>query len=97
MTTGVTTGKSMQRDVWDDLIEAIVRQAAQDYAMHLRKAKRERLRSGKVPGWVMSNIWSDEHFMRSAWFRELTELDGEYLINRIRRAVYDGDPPGRMG
>lgn len=97
MIISLTGGSQNQRDQWDDLLDAIVERAAQDYAVHLRHAKRTYLRDGEVPSWVMGEIWRDEGFFRSPWYHALCDLDGEYLIKRIKDFVLGEKLEERMG
>lgn len=54
-----------------NLAGAIVIQAAKDYEDSLRNGNNERIKEC-------------ERFFRSKWYRELTNVDGEYLIERLR-------------
>ena len=59
------------------LVEAVVRQAAEDYARALRQ-------EGVSPA---GRIRETEGFFRSRYFRRLTGLDGGKIIRLIRREV----------
>lgn len=67
----------MQRE-YQDLANAIVVQAANDY----RNALRGVGYYGKPPE---SIIKACERFFHSAWFRTLTKVDGEYLIEELKQ------------
>ncbi len=54
--------------MFEELIDAIIMQAVEDY----RNAKSKR------------RINEVERFFRSGWFRELSELDGEKIIELLR-------------
>lgn len=62
-----------------DLADAIVVQACTDY----RKALKGKSYTRKnTPEGVIKNI---EKFFRSKWYRMLTKLDGEYLIEKLNQ------------
>lgn len=56
------------------LSNAIVLQAAKDYRTALEKNDTH-------------VIYECEHFFRSSWFFILTNVDGEFLIERLRKEV----------
>lgn len=64
---------------YQNLANAIIILAAKDYRAALRRLK-------KSPGNQMaeSEIKELERFFRSPWYEMLTDVDGEYLIKRIR-------------
>ena len=64
------------------LANAIVIQAAKDYKSALRT-----LRNHPESRVTLSEALSLEKFFRSGWCSMLTDIDGEYLIKRLRRAV----------
>lgn len=59
-------------DPYENLANAVVLQAVKDYRRALRCAGRTPLRSEL------------ERFFRSGWYRQLTELDGEYLMRKLQ-------------
>lgn len=63
-----------------DLANAIIIQAATDYRAALRRKRRN-------PGSVRADhtISEIERFFHSEWFTCLTDVKGEYLIERIRK------------
>ena len=61
-----------------DLANAIVFQAVTDY----RKALNGVSYNKKYPPEII--VTKLEKFFRSSWYRTLTKVDGEYLIERIR-------------
>lgn len=62
---------------YDALANAIIVQACKDY----RKA----IRSFDI--YEMKQI---RHFFHSQWFKELTKVDGDYILKEIeRREIYD--------
>ena len=66
-------------ECYQRLASAIVKQAAHDYIWALRTLKKQRRVNFCVA--VIDDI---ENFFRSQYFIAITDLDGEYLIQRIR-------------
>jgi hypothetical protein len=66
-------------DPYQDLANAIVLQAARDYRTALKILKRNPRNESAA-----FEVDEDERFFRSPWFGVLTEVDGEYLIERMR-------------
>ena len=63
-----------------NLIEGIVRQAADDY----RNARRGELRSRDQGHYIPSALKREcERFFRSSWFEMLTGLDGEAILEKL--------------
>lgn len=67
---------------YENLANAIIVLAAKDYRVALRRWRRH-------PGshearYMVSKL---EGFFRSAWYSVLTDVDGEYLMERIRKEV----------
>ena len=67
---------------WEDLAEAIIMQAVTDY----RKARR-RVRHFPDQKGAQATIKEVERFFRSWWFAQLTDIDGEMLIKKLREEV----------
>lgn len=67
---------------YENLANAIIISAAKDYWVALRRQMRH-------PGGQETKHTVDrlESFFRSAWFGVLTDVDGEYLMARIRKEV----------
>lgn len=65
-------------DGLENLANAIIVQAVKDY----RKALSGFSSDGKSDTDVIAEC---ERFFRSEWFRVLTNINGEYLITRIRK------------
>ena len=72
--------KNLADDPYEKLANAIIIRASKDYMTNLRKKKRN-------PGSVSAehDIKECERFFRSDWYQVLTSVDGEYLIDRIRK------------
>ena len=62
----------------ENLTNAIILQAVKDY----RKALKGLSLNGKSSNAVITDC---ERFFRSDWYRQLTNVDGEYLITNIRK------------
>ena len=73
---------------YQKLADAIVLQVVKDYRRYLRKLM-------KHPGNedAIREIKGIDRFFRSAWYRELTKIDGEYLIKQLRAEYPDAKIP----
>ena len=71
-------------DPYENLANSIVLLAGKDYRDALKKLK-------KWPRNEAAQIMKAEveRFFRSAWYRELTSVDGEYLISKLQAEVED--------
>lgn len=71
-------------DPYENLANSIVLLAVKDYMDALKKLK-------KWPRNEAAQIMKAEveRFFRSAWYRELTSVDGEYLISKLQAEVED--------
>lgn len=71
-------------DPYEKLANSIVLLAVKDYRDALKKLK-------KWPRNEAAQIMKAEveRFFRSAWYRELTSVDGEYLISKLQAEVED--------
>lgn len=67
---------------YERLANAIVLQAVKDY----RAAKKKLKRKGRNIQ-AERDVADIERFFRSGWFSQLTEVDGEYLLDRLKREV----------
>ena len=69
-------------DPYEQLANAIILQAVKDYRDALKKLKkRPRYDPAKD---MISEV---ERFFRSDWYRELTSVDGNFLIKNLRSEV----------
>lgn len=67
---------------YEDLVQAIVVRAAKDYKKVLRVLIRRPRKQ------VALDLKSDiEEFFRSQWFRDLTSVNGEYIITELQKEV----------
>lgn len=71
-------------DPYEKLANAIVLLAAKDYRSALKRLK-------KYPGdrEAKAAALELERFFRSGWYSALTSVDGEYLIENIRKEVLE--------
>lgn len=66
-------------DPYENLANAIVLQAVKDYRDALKRLKKK---SGNKT--AMADALECERFFHSGWYKTLTSVDGEYLINKLR-------------
>lgn len=72
-------------DPYEQLANAIILQAVKDYRDALKKLKkRPRYDPAKD---MISEV---ERFFHSSWYRELTSVDGNFLIKNLRLEVSKG-------
>ena len=69
-------------DPYEKLANAIIIMAAKDYRWALKKLKK---RPNYEPAKIIIN--EVERFFHSDWYRELTSVDGNFLIEKIRSEV----------
>ena len=70
-------------DPYEELANAVVIQACNDY----KKAYKQSLRKSGFAGEADAELAELEEFFRSDWYKQLTEVDGEYLMERLREEV----------
>lgn len=68
------------KDHYEDLANAIVLQAVKDWRGAVRKLK-------KRPRYAPAKQRKEEceEFFRSAWFEALTDVDGSYILRKLRQ------------
>ena len=69
----------MTRRNWEDLANAIILEAVLDY----RKA-RKKARNCPDDKEAQTRIREVERFLRSRWFAQLTDVDGEILLDKLK-------------
>ena len=70
------------KENWEALVRAVILQAVEDY----RKCRRlVRRKPGQVEAQKM--IREVEAFFRSRWFKQLTEADGNMILEGLKREV----------
>lgn len=76
------TGERKNLTGWDDLTQAIILQAVDEYRKALRRIqvfpRQQKLQAA---------IRDVEDFFRSRWFAQITSIDGEMLIRRLREEI----------
>lgn len=70
-------------DPYENIANAVVIQACKDYWKAYKRYLR-RYRSTAKPDEELTEL---ESFFRSAWYKTLTTIDGEYLMDRIKKEV----------
>ena len=68
------------RSGWEDLANAIIAQATEDYLQACRAALRKPWEKKYA-----KTKRSIESFFRSGWFRTLSPVDGKELLEKIRK------------
>lgn len=69
-------------DPYENLAMAIVVQAGKDYRKALQDLKRNKRNRN-----ALSMKEEVERFFESSWYQELTDLDGAFLMRKIREEV----------
>lgn len=69
-------------DPYENLANAVVSVAAKDYLAALKKIKRKATNKA-----AMQEAMDLERFFHSAWYAQLTSVDPDYLIRRLRNEV----------
>lgn len=72
--------KNLAEEPYEKLANAIVLQAVSDYRAVLQKIRKNPKNKEAV-----EEALRIERFFRSQWYQTLTSVDGEYLIDRLRR------------
>lgn len=67
---------------YEVLANEIIIRAATDYKQALKKLKKH-----PHDKHAAERIAECEKFFRSRWYRKLTDVDGEFLMQRLRRSV----------
>lgn len=83
----MAAGKNIAGDPYERLANGIILQAVSDYRMALKKIKANTRNRD-----ALNEALEIERFFRSDWYRELTDVDGEYLIQRLQDEVKQYEP-----
>ena len=75
-------GKNLAEEPYERLANAIILQAASDYRRDLKKLKKNPQNRD-----VMNEVLQIEKFFRSPWYQVLTTVDGEFLIQKLRKEI----------
>lgn len=74
--------KYLAEDPYERLANAIIFQAASDYRRNLKKLKKNPQNRE-----VQNEVMQIEKFFRSSWYQVLTTVDGEFLIQKLRKEI----------
>lgn len=74
--------KNLAENPYEKLANAIVLQAVSDYRAALKKVRKNPKNRDAI-----DEALQIEKFFRSEWYQVLTAVDGEYLIDRLRKEV----------
>ena len=74
--------KNLAEDRYERLANAIILQAVTDYRAALKRIRRSPKNQDAI-----DDALRIERFFRSGWFSQLTSVDGESLIRRLRDEV----------
>lgn len=74
--------KNLAENPYEKLANAIILQAVSDYRIALKKVKKNPKNRDAI-----DEALQIEKFFRSEWYQVLTSVDGEYLIDRLRKEV----------
>ena len=74
--------KNLAENPYEKLANAIVLQGVSDYRAALKKVKKNPKNRDAI-----DEALQIEKFFRSEWYQTLTSLDGEYLIERLRKEI----------
>ena len=81
----VNTKEEVSYDPYEELANGIIIQACKDY----KSAYKRSLRKTGIAGEADEELAELEEFFRSNWYKKLTEVDGEYLMERLRNEVLE--------
>ena len=74
--------KYLAEDSYERLANAIILQAVADYRRNLKKLKKNPQNRD-----VLNEALQIEKFFRSSWCQVLTTVDGEFLIQKLRKEI----------
>ena len=74
--------RNLAENPYEKLANAIILQAVSDYRAVLKKVKKNPKNRDAI-----DEALQIEKFFRSEWYQVLTSVDGEYLIDRLRKEV----------
>ena len=69
-------------NAYENLANAIIVQAAEDYRAALKKIKAHPKNRD-----VINEALRIERFFRSGWYQRLTNVDGEFLIRKLQEDI----------
>ena len=69
-------------DPYENLANAVIAQAAEDYRAALKKIKAHPKNKDAI-----DEALQVERFFRSGWYQRLTNVDGEFLIRKLQENI----------
>ena len=69
-------------DPYENLANAVIAQAAEDYRAALKKIKAHPKNKDAI-----DEALRIERFFRSGWYQRLTNVDGEFLIRKLQENI----------
>ena len=69
-------------DPYENLANAVIAQAAEDYRRLLKRAKKNPANRE-----ALDEALQVERFFRSGWYQRLTNVDGEFLIRKLQENI----------
>ena len=69
-------------DPYENLANAVIAQAAEDYRRLLKRAKKNPANRE-----ALDEALQIERFFRSGWYQRLTNVDGEFLICKLQEDI----------
>ena len=69
-------------DPYENLANAVIAQAAEDYRRLLKRAKKNPANRE-----ALDEALQIERFSRSGWYQRLTNVDGEFLIRKLQENI----------
>lgn len=75
-------GKYLAEDPYERLANAIILQATSDYRRDLKKLKKNPQNRD-----VLNEVMQIEKFFHSSWYQVLTTVDGEFLLEKLRKEI----------
>ena len=69
-------------DPYENLANAVIAQAAEDYRRLLKRAKKNPANRE-----ALDEALQIERFFRSGWYQRLTNVDGEFLIRKLQENI----------
>ena len=79
------------REPWENFGNAIIEQAAKDYRAALEKLQNLKEISTDTKWYAISTIWRLNVFFRSEWYKMLTKVDPEYIIENLNKHYGNDD------
>ncbi len=78
----MVAGSKQTGDPYENLANAVIAQAAEDYRAALKKIKAHPKNKDAI-----DEALQVERFFRSGWYQRLTNVDGEFLICKLQEDI----------